>query len=111
MKRPRPAISARRLSCALALLALAGGAAASPQLHVKAGCYACHMVDKKLVGPSYKDIAARYRGKPEVAAALAARVRKGGTGVWGQVQMPALDPAKVTDADLKAMIAYILAMP
>ena len=77
-------------------------------LMVKAGCNACHAVDKKLVGPSYKDVAKKEKAKPNVAAELFAKVRKGGSGVYGQVPMPPNGPDKISDGDLKALVAWIL---
>ena len=50
---------------------------------------ACHAMDRKLVGPSFKDVAAKYAGKPEAMAYLAQRIKNGGAGVWGQIPMPA----------------------
>ncbi len=98
----------------LAVAVLAAGAAApalaDPQAAMtKAGCTACHTVDKKLVGPSFKDIAARYKGKADAVAALAEKSRKGGSGVWGPVPMPPNTPDKISDADLKAAVEWILA--
>ena len=74
----------------------------------KNGCTACHAIDKKIVGPAYTDVAAMYKGDAGAAAKLAAKVKAGGSGVWGQVPMPP-NPA-VSDADMKALIAYILAL-
>ncbi len=94
-------------------LAAAAGAAASPALASediarKAGCAVCHAVDKKGVGPSYKEIAAKYKGDAKAAALLAERIRKGGSGVWGKVPMAATPPDKLDDADLNAVVAWIL---
>ncbi len=90
---------------------LAAGAAqaqdATPLLQ-KYGCLACHAVDKKIVGPAYNDVSAKYKGDAGAAAKLAAKVKAGGSGVWGQVPMPP-NPT-VTDADMKTMIGYILAL-
>jgi len=72
------------------------------------GCTACHAVDKKLVGPAYKDVANKYRGQADAAAKLAEKVKKGGSGVWGQVPMPPHPQLK--DADIGAMVKYILAL-
>ena len=96
-------------SLLLASLLLAFGAqAATPdELMTKAGCMACHTVDKKLVGPSLKDIAARYKGQ-DVVAKLAEKVRKGGSGVFGPVPMAPNGPDKISDADLKTAIQAIL---
>jgi cytochrome c len=94
------------LSCGLLL---AGNALADEALLRKSGCFACHTVDKKLVGPALKDIAAKYKGDKGAVAALAKKVRAGGSGTWGTVAM-APAPATVSDDDLKAAIAYILTL-
>ncbi len=92
------------------LLALAGAAsAATPDvLATKAGCIACHTPKQKLVGPSYHDIAVKYRADPKAPAALAAKVRSGGAGTWGKVKMLPVDSKKIGDADLAAVIGWIL---
>lgn len=77
----------------------------------KAGCVACHAQDRKLVGPSFKDIAAKYRGQKDASAQLADKVRKGGKGVWGPIPMPANGADKISDADLKAALDWVLAQP
>ena len=100
----------------LTLVVLAGGllAAGAAQaqdamaLLTKYGCTACHAIDKKVVGPAYNEVAAKYKGDAGAAAKLAAKVKAGGTGVWGQVPMPP-NPT-VTEGDMKTMIAYILAL-
>ena len=74
----------------------------------KAGCMACHAKDKKLVGPAFKDIAAKYKGQADVVPKLMEKVRKGGSGVWGPVPMAPNPPDKISDADLKAAIEKIL---
>jgi cytochrome c len=76
----------------------------------KAGCIACHAKDKKLVGPAYQEIAKKSKGQADAQAKLAAKVRKGGSGVYGTVPMPPNDDKKISDADLKAVIAWILKM-
>jgi cytochrome c len=70
-------------------------------------CMACHAVDKKLVGPSYKDISKKYTGQKDAAAKLAVKVIKGGSGAWGAVPMPA-NP-QVSEADAQKLVAWILA--
>ena len=70
-------------------------------------CMACHAVDKKLVGPAYKDIAAKYAGDKTAAAKLATKIQKGGSGVWGAIPMPA-NP-QVNDDDAKKLAAWVLA--
>jgi cytochrome c5 len=74
----------------------------------KDGCSACHAVDKKLVGPAYQDVAAKYKGDKDAAAKLAQKVKAGGAGVWGQIPMP--PNAAVPDQDVKALVAWILAL-
>ena len=98
-------------SLVLAAGLLAAGAAQAQDgqaLLQKYACTACHANDKKIVGPAYQDVAAKYKGDAGAAAKLAAKVKAGGTGVWGQVPMPP-NPT-VPDADMKSMVAYILAM-
>lgn len=73
----------------------------------KSGCMACHSKDKKLVGPSFKDIAAKYKGQ-DASAKLFEKVRKGGSGVYGPIPMSPNGPDKIGDADLKDAIAVIL---
>jgi cytochrome c len=97
-----------------AALAFAGAAPAqalddkkADELMKKAGCNACHAVDKKGVGPAYKDVAAKHKGKPD-AQAMFDKVRKGGAGVYGQVPMPPNAPDKISDGDLKLLVAWIL---
>jgi cytochrome c len=99
-----------KLSLALALALAAGGAwAAGPEdAMTKAGCMACHTKDKKLVGPAFKEIAAKYKGQGDVVAKLMDKVRKGGSGVFGPVPMAPNPPDKINDADLKASIELIL---
>jgi cytochrome c len=92
---------------AAAATLLAAPARADEKLAQKYGCLACHTVDKKSVGPAYKDIAKKYKGQ-NVNAKLEEKVKKGGAGVWGQVPM-APNPS-VPDADLKKLVAWILAM-
>jgi cytochrome c len=98
----------KRLACVVAVAALAAALPASAQeaLAKKHACFACHAVDKKLVGPAYKDVAAKYRNVKGAEAKLVEKVKKGGTGVWGQVPMP--PNASVPDADLHALVKWIL---
>jgi len=84
-------------------------AAAAQALAQKSGCLACHSVDKKVLGPSYKDVAAKYKGDKTAEAKLVEKVKKGGSGVWGPMPMPANSP-QVKDADIKTVVAWILAM-
>ena len=91
-----------------AVLAAFGAQAATPEeILNKSGCMACHAKDKKLVGPAFKDIAAKYKGQDAVAK-LQEKVRKGGSGVYGPVPMSPNGPDKISDADLKVAVEYIV---
>lgn len=76
-------------------------------LATKNACTACHAPDRKLVGPSYADVAKKYAGQKDAVALLSASIRKGGMGKWGPVPMPA-QPA-LNDADLTALATWVLA--
>ena len=96
-----------------ALLLAAAAVAATPalanqELATKHACTACHAVDKKMVGPGFKEVAAKYRGKADAEATLVGKVKKGGMGVWGQVPMP--PNAAVSDTDVKTLVQWILAL-
>jgi cytochrome c len=90
----------------LALLA-AGTASANEELAKKSACTACHAIDKKLVGPAYKEVAAKYKGQKDAEAKLIEKVKKGGQGVWGPVPMP--PNAGVKDEDIKTLVKWVLA--
>lgn len=85
-------------------------ASANEQLMSKAGCVGCHRIDQKVNGPSFKAIAARYKGQAGAEETLFAKVREGGEGVWGDLPMVPNSPEKISDADLKGMIAWILTL-
>ena len=91
---------------AIAGAALAAPAQASEELAKKNQCLACHTLDKKSVGPAYKEIAKKYKGQADAAAKLADKVKKGGQGVWGPVPMP--PNAAVSDSDIKTLVDWIL---
>jgi cytochrome c len=74
----------------------------------KARCNACHAVDKKLVGPSFQDVAAKYKGQADAPAKLFDKVRAGGSGNWGEIPMTPNGPDKISDENLKAVIQWIL---
>jgi cytochrome c len=102
MKPARAAVAA-----AVALCAAAGAHAQSGEdLLKKNGCTACHAIDKKVVGPAYAEVANKYKGDAKAPAYLMDKVKKGGSGVWGPVPMP--PNTQVSDADIKAMVTYIL---
>jgi cytochrome c len=100
----------------LAALLLVAAVAAAPSafaqsgedLLKKNGCTACHAIDKKVIGPAYQDVAAKYRGDKSAPTKLMDKVKKGGAGVWGQVPMP--PNPQVSDADVKTMVNYILSL-
>jgi cytochrome c len=107
----------RRMNAAsFAIVATAGALLSAPAVSVAAtdaatlaakyNCTACHAADKKIVGPSYKEVAAKYAGDSSAAAKLEQKVKNGGSGAWGAIPMP---PNNVPDADLKALVAWILA--
>ncbi len=98
----------KQIVIAVAALFAAGAWAAGPEDAMnKAGCMACHAKDKKLIGPSFKDIAAKYKGQ-DATAKLMDKVRKGGSGVFGPIPMAPNPPEKINDADLKSAVEFIL---
>jgi cytochrome c len=88
-------------------LLLAGGVQADEKLAQANGCMTCHQLDKKVLGPSYKEVATKYRGNAGAEAALVKKVKDGGKGVWGEMVMP--PNAHVKDADIAAIVKWILA--
>ena len=91
----------------VALLAAATAPAfANADLAQKKNCLACHQVDKKLVGPAYKDVAAKYAGDKDAVNKLAQKVIKGGSGAWGPVPMPA-NP-QVSEAEARQLVTWVL---
>lgn len=89
-------------------LSVAAPAMADQALATSKNCMACHAIDKKLVGPSYKDVAAKYAGQKDAVDKLATKIIKGGAGVWGPVPMPA--NAQVNEADAKKLAAWVLSL-
>ena len=93
---------------------VAGGAhaaldnATAEAMMKKDGCAACHAIDKKLIGPPYVDVAAKYKGDKDALAKLSEKVKKGGTGVWGSIPMP--PNVTVSDADIKELVTWILTL-
>jgi|SRR6267142_553195 cytochrome c len=92
----------------LCLSMVAASAFANPDLAKAKNCLACHAVDKKLVGPAYKDVAAKYANDKDAAAKLAKKIREGGVGVWGQVPMPA-NP-QVNEAEAATLAKWVLTL-
>jgi len=105
-------IVAPLLAAAAAALLAAGAHAADAKaaeaLAKSSGCLACHTVDKKLVGPSYKEIADRYRADKGAAGNLAQKVKAGTKGVWGDIPMP--PNGHVKDADIKTIVDWVLSI-
>lgn len=93
---------------ALGLVAVASPALADEALAKKYACTACHAIDKKLVGPSYKDVAAKYKGDAKAEEKLAVKVKKGGSGVFGPVPMP--PNPNVPDADVAKLVKWVLSL-
>ena len=94
------------ITLSLGLAAVTAQADADEAMN-KAGCMACHSKDKKVVGPAFKDIAAKYKGQ-DVTAKLMEKVRKGGAGTFGPIPMAPVGPDKISDGDLKAAVEQIL---
>jgi cytochrome c len=90
---------------AAAGIVMAGQAKADEALAKSKNCMACHAIDKKLVGPAYKDVAAKYKGDAKAPAMLAAKIKAGGKGVWGEIPMP---PNNVTPEEAAKLAAWVL---
>jgi len=82
--------------------------AAADALMKKDGCAACHAVDKKVIGPSYQDVAAKYVAEKDAVAKLSKKVKDGGAGVWGQIPMP--PNAHIPDAEVKELVTWIMTL-
>ncbi|MGC8852611.1 MAG: c-type cytochrome [Hydrogenobacter sp.] len=91
----------------VAVVGLVGLSFANEQLAKQKGCFACHDIKAKKVGPSYADIAKKYAGKKDAVDYLAKRIKQGGAGVWGSVPMP---PQNVTDAEAKQLAQWVLSV-
>ncbi len=88
--------------------AVAAPAMADEAMAKSKNCMSCHAVDKKLVGPAYKEVAKKYAGQKDAAATLVTHVMKGSKGVWGPVPMPA--NAQVNEAEAKSLVDWILSL-
>lgn len=106
----RQGVFMKLLYAAFAVLGVlsAGHAAASEKLAQSSGCMTCHAMDRKAIGPGYKEIAAKYRNDKSAEAKLIQKVKAGGSGVWGPAPMP--PNAHVKEADIKALVQWILAL-
>lgn len=90
---------------AAAGIVMAGQAQADEALAKAKNCMSCHAVDKKLVGPAYKDVAAKYKGDGKAVATLAAKIKAGGKGAWGEIPMP---PNNVSDDEAKKLATWVM---
>ncbi len=98
----------RVLFALIAAVSVTAPAFADQALATAKNCMACHAVDKKLVGPAYKEVAAKYKGDKTAVDKLAGKIMKGGSGVWGPVPMPA--NTQVNEAEAKKLAAWVLAI-
>ncbi len=106
MKRESMFLAATLLAAGTAHAALDNTSAEA--MMKKDGCAACHSIDKKVIGPAYVDVAAKYKGDKDALAKLTDKVKKGGVGVWGQIPMP--PNAQVPEADIKELVTWILTL-
>ena len=97
------------LIASAALVSLGAQAATGEEIMTKSGCMACHKVDAKLVGPALKEIAKKYKGQ-DMVAKLSAKVRTGGAGVFGPIPMAPNPVEKISDADLKSAVQWVLSL-
>src|SRR5512132_1239419 len=98
----------KRALFALIAVAACAPALADLALATQKNCMTCHAIDKKLVGPAYKDVAAKYAGQKDAVDKLSAKIMKGGSGVWGPVPMPA--NTQVNEAEAKKLAAWVLTL-
>ena len=99
------------LACAASLLGMASLPAISGDVSAllqKGGCTACHAVDKKVLGPAFKDVATKYKGQKEAHDKLVSKVKAGGSGVWGPMPMPP-NAGKLSDDEFNAVVDWVLA--
>src|SRR3954463_13792750 len=96
----------RALFVLAALAAISAPVLADQALATAKNCMSCHAIDKKLVGPAYKDVAAKYAGQKDAVDKLSAKIMKGGAGVWGPIPMPA--NTQVNEAEAKKLAAWVL---
>lgn len=104
----KSSISSIIAACAVALVSLPAMADTGADLAKKNNCMSCHGVDKKIIGPAFKDVAKKYKGNADAVAQLSKKVKDGGSGVWGPIPM---SPNKtISDADIKVMVEYVLSL-
>ncbi|MBL1275281.1 MAG: c-type cytochrome [Ectothiorhodospiraceae bacterium] len=88
---------------------VSGSAMADLDLAKKSGCLACHSVEKKIVGPAWRDVGKKYKGDAGAKAALITKVKKGGKGAWGAAPMPPYSP-RVSDANIEKLVDFVLSL-
>lgn len=98
----------KNILIAAALVLTSSQAFANEALAQKNGCLACHSVQTKILGPTYKDVAAKYKGQPDAKAKMVAKVSNGGSGAWGPMPMPAMSP-QVSKKDIETIVDWVLA--
>lgn len=103
-----PAAEAPAAAQAAAPAPAAAPAAGGDQLALatQSGCMACHQIDMKVVGPGYREVAAKYKGDPAALEMLVSKVKDGGVGTWGQIPMP--PNAAVSEENIRAIVAWVL---
>ncbi|MDH5325509.1 MAG: c-type cytochrome [Gammaproteobacteria bacterium] len=101
------------IPAAMAAIMISGQASADLDLAKKSGCLACHSVEKKVVGPAWKDVSAKYKGNADAKATLVDKVKKGGKGNWTEITkgapMPPYSP-RVSDANIEKLVDFVLAL-
>lgn len=93
----------------LAVTASAIAAGSAEALAQKSNCLMCHGIDKKILGPAYKEVAAKYKGDKTAEAKLIQKVKNGGSGAWGEMPMPPNSP-QVKDEDIKTLVQWVLSL-
>ena len=100
----------KKMILAASVLMLASGSAmADLALAKKSGCLACHSVDKKIVGPAWKDVGKKYAGQADAKALLIGKVKSGGKGTWGAAPMPPYSP-RVSDENIEKLVTFVLSL-
>lgn len=107
MKKATLSLMGAALGMAAAMSGSSAYAAAGADLAQKSGCMACHSMDKKVVGPAFAEVAKKYKGNKDAEALLIKKVKDGGSGAWGPIPMPP-HAGKVSDADIKTMVTWVL---
>ncbi len=97
------------LGLGMAAVLVSGSAMADLKLAKKSGCLACHSVEKKIVGPAWKDVGKKYKGVTDAKAMLIAKVKSGGKGIWGPAPMPPYSP-RVSDANIEILVDFVMSL-